>query len=139
MYLAGRISQENLNQSMSESYTATRDFLFLHYKFTKRNDSKYWRDVQQIPFPDTLMEKIDQLEQIKNKPIAPEQIEYFDLAFKPWELRSILCVLHGLEFFPKEAGKHRRHELIEMAKLKIDLESDLFTDNTLFIDRLAKV
>lgn len=136
-YLSGEISQEQLNKTMAQSYVATRDFLFLHYKFSQRTDTSYWRDVRQLPFPVTLTEKMERLEEMKHKPATTETIKFLEQAFKPWDIRSVLCVLVGLGFFPKVDETHPHQALIERAKLKIDLESDLFTDNVTFLEGLA--
>lgn len=37
----------------------TRDFIIMHYKTTRRDDSQFWRDCRDMTVPDTLQRKLD--------------------------------------------------------------------------------
>jgi tryptophan halogenase len=49
---------EYVNKNINSIMNNARDFVCLHY-ITKRQDSNFWKDVQQIEIPDTLKEKLD--------------------------------------------------------------------------------
>jgi tryptophan halogenase len=43
-------------------YERIRDFIILHYKASRRDDSEFWRMVSDMPMPDSLAQKIAQFE-----------------------------------------------------------------------------
>ena len=47
------------NRRMSAQYESIRDFIILHYKLTRRDDSEFWRYVAAMPIPETLAEQIE--------------------------------------------------------------------------------
>lgn len=47
------------NRQTLVEYEHIRDFLVLHYKVTKRNDSDFWNYCRSMAIPDTLQRKID--------------------------------------------------------------------------------
>jgi tryptophan halogenase len=46
------------NRQSQLEFEHIRDFIILHYKLTQRNDSKFWRDCQQMTVPERLTQKI---------------------------------------------------------------------------------
>ncbi|MEL7444635.1 MAG: tryptophan halogenase family protein [Pseudomonadota bacterium] len=46
------------NRLMTDDFTHVRDFLILHYKATKRDDSSFWDYVREMPVPESLEQKI---------------------------------------------------------------------------------
>ena len=47
------------NALTAREYDNIRDFLVLHYKLTRREDSEFWRYCRAMPVPDTLQRKLD--------------------------------------------------------------------------------
>ena len=47
------------NRELIEEFEHVRDFLILHYWGTRRTDTPFWRDVQAVPLPQTLRERIE--------------------------------------------------------------------------------
>lgn len=47
------------NRDMETEYVRIRDFLILHYKITKRDDSEFWRYCQGMVVPDSLARSIE--------------------------------------------------------------------------------
>ncbi len=47
------------NQEMEIEYVRIRDFLILHYKITKRNDSEFWRYCRAMSLPESLERSIE--------------------------------------------------------------------------------
>ena len=50
---------DKYNQQTIRDFELIRDFLFLHYKVTKRNDSRFWRYCRSMEIPARLQQKID--------------------------------------------------------------------------------
>jgi 2-polyprenyl-6-methoxyphenol hydroxylase-like FAD-dependent oxidoreductase len=47
------------NRRMARQYESIRDFIILHYKLTRRDDSEFWRRCAAMPIPDSLQHQID--------------------------------------------------------------------------------
>lgn len=47
------------NRLSQQQFEQVRDFIILHYKATRRDDTAFWRQVRDMPIPDTLARKID--------------------------------------------------------------------------------
>jgi tryptophan halogenase len=47
------------NRYMGSRYESVRDFIILHYKLTKRDDSEFWRYCANMPIPDSLRHQIE--------------------------------------------------------------------------------
>ncbi len=50
---------DEFNRLCQVQYESLRDFIILHYKLTKRDDSEFWRYCAQMPVPDTLQQQIE--------------------------------------------------------------------------------
>ena len=50
---------EEFNRLSQIQYESLRDFIVLHYKLTKRDDSEFWRYCAQMPIPDALQQQIE--------------------------------------------------------------------------------
>jgi tryptophan halogenase len=50
---------EEFNRVMGARYESVRDFIILHYKLTKRDDSEFWRYCANMPIPDSLRHQIE--------------------------------------------------------------------------------
>jgi len=53
------INAKLYNQQTIEEYEHIRNFIILHYKATKRDDSEFWRYCQNMTVPDALQNQID--------------------------------------------------------------------------------
>ncbi len=49
--------RDEFNAQMSDEYEKIRDFLILHYRITRRDDSDFWRYIQSMDLPDTYQQK----------------------------------------------------------------------------------
>ena len=47
------------NRLVSQRYEFVRDFIIMHYKLTKRDDSEFWRYCANMAIPDTLQHQIE--------------------------------------------------------------------------------
>lgn len=47
------------NRMMQQQFEQVRDFIILHYKATRRDDTAFWRYVADMPVPDSLQGRID--------------------------------------------------------------------------------
>jgi tryptophan halogenase len=50
---------EEFNRSMAIRYESVRDFIIMHYKLTRRDDSEFWRYCANMPVPDSLSHQIE--------------------------------------------------------------------------------
>jgi len=47
------------NRRMAAQFESVRDFIVLHYKLTRREDSAFWRHIAAMPIPDRLAQQIE--------------------------------------------------------------------------------
>ena len=80
------------NLRTRQEYERVRDFLVLHYKATRRDDTPFWQHIQAMPLPDKLREKMELYEE--NGRIFREDLELFNET-------SWLAVMHGQGLKPK--------------------------------------
>ena len=52
------IERDEYNRGMRDLFEDVRDFVILHYKATQRDDSEFWRYIQNMPIPDSLTRKM---------------------------------------------------------------------------------
>lgn len=77
-----------------------RDFIVMHY-ITKKDNTQFWKDVQQLPIPDSLQEKLERWQH--NLPI--------DEDFRPTSKYALFSashhihILHGLKLYDKNSIK----------------------------------
>jgi len=50
---------DEFNRALGIRYESVRDFIILHYKLTKRDDSEFWRYCANMPIPDSLRHQIE--------------------------------------------------------------------------------
>ncbi|WP_394200731.1 tryptophan halogenase family protein [Marinagarivorans algicola] len=50
--------RKEFNYQMHDEYEKIRDFLILHYRTSKRQDSEFWRYIQNMPLPESLQQRI---------------------------------------------------------------------------------
>lgn len=50
---------EEFNDQTAREMERVRDFIILHYKLTRRDDTAFWRRCQAMPVPETLRRKMD--------------------------------------------------------------------------------
>ena len=80
------------NEATIQEYERVRDFIILHYKATKRDDSEFWRACQNMDIPDSLQEKLSIYQETGN-------IQRLN-----WEIfgkDSWLAILDGFKCYPK--------------------------------------
>ncbi len=53
------VERDEFNNQMRDLYEDVRDFIVLHYKATKRDDSDFWNHCRTMAIPDSLQRKID--------------------------------------------------------------------------------
>jgi tryptophan 7-halogenase len=53
------VERDEYNRLMREQFAYIRDFIVLHYKATNRDDTAFWRQVRDMPIPDSLSRKIE--------------------------------------------------------------------------------
>lgn len=57
--LCDEINTKQFNNLTTTEYEHIRDFIILHYKATKRDDSEFWRYCQHMDIPDSLQHQIE--------------------------------------------------------------------------------
>jgi tryptophan halogenase len=53
------VEREEYNRQMRDVFEDVRDFIILHYKATRRDDSEFWRYVREMAVPDSLSHKLE--------------------------------------------------------------------------------
>lgn len=72
------VERDEYNRQMRDVYEDARDFIILHYKCTRRDDSEFWNDCRSMELPDSLQRKLH-LWQAKGR-LFREQHELFGTA-----------------------------------------------------------
>jgi tryptophan halogenase len=85
--------RDEYNRQMQEVFEDVRDFIILHYKATRRDDSEFWNDCRTMEIPDKLAAKLE-LWRSKGR-IFREGAELFGTA-------SWVAVLLGQGIVPEE-------------------------------------
>ena len=89
------INSKLYNQQTVEEYEHIRDFIILHYKATKRDDSDFWRYCQNMPIPDSLQQQIDLFSTHGHLDVNAKDLFKQD---------NWLAVLTGQNIFPKSVA-----------------------------------
>ncbi len=56
-----KVERDEYNRLLSDDYLHIRDFLILHYKVTRRNDTAFWDYVREMDVPDSFVRKLELL------------------------------------------------------------------------------
>ena len=62
------------NRLMAAEMEAVRDFVILHYKQTRRDDTPFWRQVRDMPVPETLARRVDVFANLGRLLIEPGEL-----------------------------------------------------------------
>jgi tryptophan halogenase len=65
---------DEFNHQTREEIEHIRDFIILHYKVTRRNDSRFWRFCRTMPIPDSLAHRIDLFRETARVFKAPNEL-----------------------------------------------------------------
>ena len=82
---------QQYNLSMAKQYEGIRDFIILHYKASRRDDSAFWRYCRDMDVPDTLQAKMDHFRAASRIVLKPGEL------FQP---TSWLAVMLGQGIVP---------------------------------------
>ena len=87
------LERDEYNRNMKKGFEWVRDFIILHYKATKRDDSEFWKLCRSIDIPAELSERI---EHFRNKGrIFAEGVELFPVT-------SWVAVMMGQHIVPED-------------------------------------
>lgn len=103
------------NQDVTHILENIRDFISLHY-ITKKDNSKFWKDVQHLEIPDSLQEKLDLW---KHK--LPIYEDFNDrTSYQMFTDAHFIHVMHGLGLLNRQAIKVEYEALDPMIKAHAD-------------------
>lgn len=135
-YLLGNIDASVVNKYVSDYYISTRDFIFLHYKLTKRNDTNFWKHVASIDYPDTFLNKLEIFKTLMfSKKFDEQKVSDLKKICDPWDIRAYLFVLKGMGFF-KEIETKAVDSYLKPFLDELDVISEEHPDNTQFLKAL---
>lgn len=135
-YLSGNMTQQQINTRVDSLYISTRDFLFLHYKFSNRDDSPYWRDVRNLKFPASLWSRMDVLNEIGKNPDTKDLAQRLTQALAPWDPKAFIFILKGLNYFPTKEGKHPFQAVLDKFVKELETEATSYFDNEAYLNRI---
>jgi hypothetical protein len=103
-----RTLTDRFNREIEFMYDDSRDFLQIHYYFSPRNDTQYWRANKELHLSDSLLEKLETYKAglPVNQPVTSEDTYYgnFEAEFRNfWTNGSYYCILAGLGLVPEAA------------------------------------
>lgn len=108
-----------------------RDFIILHY-MVKKNNSEFWRDVQQLEIPDKLKSR---LEIWKHRMPSAEDFAD-DSRYSLFSADHYIMVMHGLGLFDVSSIKTE----FEMSPINLKIRADdISRDNDLFRDTISRI
>ena len=131
-----RPDQDYYNRRTRAEYEQVRDFLVLHYKATRRDDTDFWRYCRDMAVPDTLQERFDLY--AENARLFREDNELFNEV-------SWFAVMEGQGIQParyhpvadKLSGAELDHRMNEIARVTAKC-LELMPTHQQFIDRHCK-
>ena len=89
-FAAPRINR--YNTIINEMYDHLRDFIVMHYCTTQRSDTPFWRQIREMPIPDSLATILAEYE----VGVLPQD----SLQFRLFRARSYVAILSGMQVFP---------------------------------------
>ena len=98
--LIGDVERDSYNRQMDNEYLRVRDFIILHYKVNKRQDSDFWRYCQNMAIPDSLAAQMELFKE------GGRLSEYRQGLFLP---ASWLAVYFGQGFMPERYDTRVEH------------------------------
>jgi tryptophan 7-halogenase len=135
-YLSGHMTESSINSAVSDYYRSTRDFIFLHYKLTRRQDTPFWKHVSSIKYPDSLREKMELFEKMsKIKKFDDALLEEIKCKCAPWDLRAFMFVLKGMGFYKEVENDSQVDYFLPFLK-ELKAISEEHPDNSLFLKAL---
>lgn len=96
---------DRFNREIESMFDDTRDFIQMHYYFSPRNDTPFWRANKELQLSDSMLEKIDlyQAGIPVNQPVTSVDTYYgnFEAELRNfWTNGSYYCILTGLGLVP---------------------------------------
>lgn len=97
---------DRFNREVETMFDDSRDFIQIHYFFSPRTDTPFWRANKELHLSDSIMEKIEMYKagMPVNQPIVNVGIYYenFEAEFRNfWTNGSYYCILAGLGLVPE--------------------------------------
>ncbi|WP_222927027.1 tryptophan halogenase family protein [Sphingomonas gilva] len=97
---------EEFNDATAREMERVRDFIILHYKLTRRDDTAFWRHCAAMPVPDTLRRKIE---------LWDARGEFIRYRWEMFHPASWLAMYTGFDRIPE--GANRALDGIDRAKV----------------------
>lgn len=103
----GSVSQfdkDAFNEKCRGDYKAFAEFVSLHYALSARDDTDYWRDIQNRKFPKTMPLGIYSPSGIDNIIFRRMENHIYD-----FEMGGMVCVATGMNYFPVDKSNMERY------------------------------
>lgn len=116
------------NKDVNDIMTNIRDFVIMHY-LTKKNNSNFWKDIQSMPIPDSLAEKLERWKY--NLPIEDDFRGITKYAL--FNQTHHIHVLNGLKLFDQtsiESEFNMMHPWIKNNAINVLAESMSYDEQT---------
>jgi len=128
---------DEYNRKMTRQYESIRDFIILHYKETRRDDSEFWRYCAAMPIPDTLAHQIESFRRNGRVVILDRD------SFGEDSWLSLLLGLgvqpQGLDPLLKQVHEPTLREHFKRLNMAISRTVDGMPDHAAYLDRLVGV
>ena len=102
--IVNQFDKDAFNEKCRGDYKAFAEFVALHYALSNRDDTEYWKDIQNRKFTKTMPLGVYSINGIDNLIFRRMENHIYD-----FEMGGMICVATGMNYFPINKSNMRRY------------------------------